>query len=123
VMAYGIDALMVSNTTISRPAMLKAAQAQQEGGLSGRPLFALSTETLRQFYRLTEGKLPLIGVGGIASAADAYAKIRAGASLVQLYTALVYQGFEVVRDIRVGLIELLKKDGFTQVQQAVGADA
>lgn len=122
VIEHALDGLIVSNTTISRPA-LKSAHAAEQGGLSGKPLFALSTEALKDFYRLTEGKIPLIGVGGIASAADAYAKIRAGATLVQLYSALVYQGFGIVGDIHAGLLQLLARDGFTHVGQAVGADA
>ena len=123
VLAHGIDGIVVSNTTIARPASLRSRHAHEAGGLSGRPLFAPSTEALRDFYRLTGGRLPLVGVGGIASAQDAYAKIRAGASLVQLYTGLVYQGFGLVRDIQAGLTELLKRDGFSQLHQAVGVDA
>jgi dihydroorotate dehydrogenase len=121
-MQFGLDGIIVSNTTISRPASLRSNHASETGGLSGKPLFTLSTETLKAFYMLTDGKIPLIGVGGVASAHDAYMKIRAGATLVQLYTALVYKGFGVVREIQNGLIELLKRDGFTNVQQAVGAD-
>lgn len=123
VLAHGFDGLIVSNTTISRPDSLQGASKGEQGGLSGKPLMALSTQTLADFYRLTEGKIPLIGVGGIASAEDAYAKIRAGATLVQLYSALVYQGFGVVRTINKGLSELLARDGFKQVADAVGADA
>ncbi len=123
VLQFGVDGIIVSNTTVSRPVSLMSNYAAQTGGLSGKPLFSLSTEMLRNFYTLTGGKLPLIGVGGIASAHDAYMKIRAGASLVQLYTALVYQGFGVVREIQVGLAELLKRDGLTHVGQAVGVDA
>jgi len=121
VLAHGIDGLIVSNTTLSRPD-LKSAHSKETGGLSGRPLFTLSTESLRDFYRLTAGKIPLVGVGGISSAQDAYTKIRAGATLVQLYTALVYQGFGIVRDIQSGLDILLARDGFTHIRQAVGAD-
>lgn len=122
VLAYGVDGMIVSNTTISRPETLQSPHRGEQGGLSGKPLMGLSTEALKDFYRLTGGKLPLIGVGGIASAQDAYTKIRAGATLVQLYTALVYQGFAVVRDIQAGLAELLRKDGFTHIGQAVGVD-
>ncbi len=117
-----IDGLIVSNTTLSRPESLKGEARDQEGGLSGAPLFRLSTETLGDFYRLTEGKLPLIGVGGISSGADAYAKIRAGASLVQLYTAMVYEGPGLVRRIRRELADCLTKDGFKNVSEAVGVD-
>lgn len=117
----GIDGLIVGNTTISRPP-LHGAHAGEIGGLSGAPLFALSTEVLRDMYRLTEGRIPLIGVGGIASGADAYAKIRAGASLVQLYTALVYQGPGLLRRMKSELAQLLRRDGFASPAEAVGAD-
>lgn len=122
VLAHGIDGVIVSNTTISRPSTLKSAHCAEQGGLSGKPLFELSNDNLRQFYRLLGTKVPLVGVGGISSAQDAYQKIRAGASLVQLYTALVYQGFGVVRRICDGLPSLLAKDGFSHVKQAVGVD-
>jgi dihydroorotate dehydrogenase len=118
----GLDGLIVSNTTIARPAGLDPRTAQEAGGLSGRPLFQPATETLRDLYRRTEGKLPLIGVGGIASAADAYAKIRAGASLVQLYTALVFEGPGLVPRIKHGLAALLARDGFANIAEAIGAD-
>jgi dihydroorotate dehydrogenase len=95
----------------------------QSGGLSGRPLFASSTTLLADMYRLTHGRLPLIGVGGVGSAAEAYHKIRAGACLVQLYTALVFAGPGLVTDIKKGLAELLRADGFTCVAEAVGAPA
>lgn len=114
--------LIVSNTTIARPAGLDPRYAQETGGLSGRPLFAPSTEILRRVYRLTQGRLPLIGVGGIASGADAYAKIRAGASLVQLYTALVYDGPGLVRRIKRELLACLERDGLASIAAAIGAD-
>ena len=85
----GLDGLIVSNTTLAREAVARSVYAQEAGGLSGKPLLAPATEVLRKVYRLTEGALPLIGVGGVASAADAYAKIRAGASLVQIGRAHV----------------------------------
>ena len=122
VLRYGIDGIIISNTTVSRPALI-SHNAVQTGGLSGKPLFSLSTETLKLCYAIIGDRIPLIGVGGVSSAQGAYTKIRAGASLVQLYTALVYQGFGVVRNIQVGLMELLKRDGFDNVQQAVGVDA
>ncbi len=121
-LASGLDGLIVSNTTIARPAGLDPRFASEAGGLSGRPLFEPATEILRDIYRRTGGKLPIIGVGGIASAADAYAKIRAGASLVQLYTALVFEGPGLVRRIKQGLAELLARDGFANIADAVGAD-
>jgi dihydroorotate dehydrogenase len=119
----GIDGLIVSNTTVDRPDSLVSPYALESGGLSGRPLFAASTALLADMYRLTRGKLPLIGVGGVASAAEAYEKIRAGASLVQLYTALVFAGPGLVTDIKKGVAELLRADGFTGIAEAVGAPA
>jgi dihydroorotate dehydrogenase len=116
----GVDGLIVSNTTVERPASLVGSHAREAGGLSGRPLFAPSTALLADMYRLTEGRLLLIGVGGIASAADAYAKIRAGASLVQLYTGLVFEGPDLVRQIKSGLAALLRNDGFGSIADAVG---
>ncbi|ALJ34476.1 quinone-dependent dihydroorotate dehydrogenase [Azospirillum brasilense] len=118
----GIDGLIVSNTTIARPAEIPEPLRGEAGGLSGKPLFAPSTAVLREMYGLTGGKLPLVGVGGIASGADAYAKIRAGASLVQLYSALVYAGPALVLAIRRDLAALLRRDGFVSLSDAVGAD-
>ncbi len=119
----GLDGLIVSNTTTARAATLKSKNYVQSGGLSGAPLFASSTKALRDMYRLTEGKIPLIGVGGISSAQDAYAKIKAGASLVQLYTALIYQGFGLVHSIVDELPNLLERDGYSHISQAIGKDA
>lgn len=118
----GIDGLVVSNTTIARPNGIPDRFRDEAGGLSGRPLFAASTALLGEMYRLTEGRLPIVGVGGIASAADAYAKIRAGASLVQLYSALVYGGPGLLWAIKSGLAGLLRRDGLPSVAAAVGAD-
>jgi dihydroorotate dehydrogenase len=120
--ASGIDGIIVANTTIARPPTLRSPAARESGGLSGRPLFAPSTALLGEIYRLTEGKIPLVGVGGIASAEDAYAKIRAGASLVQLYTALIFEGPGLVGRIKRGLAELLRRDGFSSITEAIGAD-
>jgi dihydroorotate dehydrogenase len=120
--AEGIDGLIISNTTLMRPSGLASTAAGETGGLSGPPLFALSTALLADMYRLTGGRLPLIGVGGIASAEGAYAKIRAGASLIQLYTALTYQGPGLVGRIKQGLAARLRADGFTCLAHAVGAD-
>jgi dihydroorotate dehydrogenase len=118
-----LDGLIVSNTTVARPADLKGRHRAETGGLSGRPLFAPSTALLAEMYRLTEGRLTLIGVGGIASGADAYAKVRAGASLVQLYTALIYQGPGLAARIAGDLAQLLARDGYARLADAVGADA
>ena len=118
----GLDGLIATNTTIERPAGLQDRHRSETGGLSGRPLFEPSTRVLADFYRLTQGRLPLIGVGGVSSGADAYAKIRAGASLVQLYTALVFDGPGLVNRIKKELSGLLSKDGFANITEAVGAD-
>ncbi|HEX9702337.1 MAG TPA: quinone-dependent dihydroorotate dehydrogenase [Rhodospirillales bacterium] len=117
-----LDGLIATNTTVERPAALRGAGRGETGGLSGRPLFEPSTRVLADFYDLTGGRLPLIGVGGVGSGAQAYAKIRAGASLVQLYTALVYEGPGLVNRIKRELADCLARDGFTSVTDAVGAD-
>ncbi|HJS32502.1 MAG TPA: dihydroorotate dehydrogenase (quinone), partial [Alphaproteobacteria bacterium] len=119
----GVAGLIVSNTTLARPPDLKSPHRNETGGLSGRPLFAASTEALRQVFRSTGGKLTLIGVGGISSGADAYAKVRAGASLVQLYTALVYRGPGLVVEICRDLAARLRGDGFGHISEAIGTDA
>ena len=121
-LAGALDGLIVSNTTIARPDTLVSAHKVETGGLSGAPLFKASTQVLGDIHRLTGGALPLIGVGGIASGADAYAKVRAGASLVQFYSAMVYQGPALVTRIKRELAGLLRRDGFTALAQAVGAD-
>ena len=113
------DAVIATNTTLDREG-LKSANFLEKGGLSGAPLFEKSTRVLARLSRLTAGRLPLIGVGGVASAAQAYAKIRAGASAVQLYTALVYGGLSLVGEIARGLDDLLARDGFATVADAVG---
>lgn len=116
-----VDGIIVTNSTRARPETLRGASRREAGGLSGRPLFAQATRVLGEMYRLTEGRVPLVGCGGVASADDAYAKIRAGASLVQLYTALVYEGPMLVARIKAGLAARLRADGFTGIAQAVGA--
>lgn len=118
----GVDGLIVSNTTATRPASVTSPLANERGGLSGKPLFEMSTKLLGTLYQLTEGKIPLIGSGGVFTGADAYAKIRAGASLVQVYTAMVFVGPYVVQHIANELAALLKRDGFASVADAVGAD-
>ncbi|NNE58964.1 MAG: quinone-dependent dihydroorotate dehydrogenase [Hellea sp.] len=115
---YGMNAIIVSNTTIDRPDSLKSAEKGEAGGLSGAPLFEKSTRILKEFSAAAEGKIDLIGVGGIASGEQAYAKIRAGAKAVQLYSALVYAGPGLVMDIRRDLADRLKADGFTSVVEA-----
>jgi len=121
-LATGVDGLIIGNTTVARPATLKSPNRNAPGGLSGKPLFAPSTACLAAMYRRTEGRIPIIGCGGIASGADAYAKIRAGASLVQLYSALVFHGPGLVGRIKGELAALLRQDGFCSVHDAVGAD-
>lgn len=117
-----VAGLIISNTTITRPDSLRDPQRDEAGGLSGAPLFAPSTEILRRMYDYCAAEVPLIGVGGVASAEDAYAKIRAGASLVQLYSGLVYHGPGLVTRITRGLPALLRADGFHDIRHAVGAD-
>lgn len=114
-----ISGIIATNTTISREG-LKSASRDQAGGLSGAPLFEKSTRVLAQLSQLTQGLLPLIGVGGVSSAQEAYQKIRAGASAVQLYTAMVYGGISMVPDLARGLDALLARDGYANVSMAVG---
>ncbi len=123
VLAYGVDGLIATNTTISRPTTLLSPNAQEEGGLSGTPLFARSTQVLARLRRTTRGRIALIGVGGVDSGATAYAKIRAGADAVQLYTGLVYGGPGLIARIKRDLAALLARDGFSCVADAVGVDA
>ena len=116
----GFDGLIVSNTTIARPDTLQSKYAQETGGLSGKPLMQRSTEVLSMMHQVTDGNIPLIGVGGIASAADAIAKIKAGASLVQLYSALVYQGFGLVHNINNGILAEMDRLGINSITEMVG---
>uniref|UniRef100_A0A224YL24 Dihydroorotate dehydrogenase (quinone), mitochondrial n=1 Tax=Rhipicephalus zambeziensis TaxID=60191 RepID=A0A224YL24_9ACAR len=117
-----VDGLVVCNTTVSRPSSLRSEHRTEPGGLSGRPLRDLSTQTISDLYHLTKGSIPIVGVGGVFSGEDAYAKIRAGASAVQLYSALIYDGPPVVRTVKAQLADLLRKDGYARIQDAVGAD-
>jgi dihydroorotate dehydrogenase len=121
VSASGLDGIIVSNTTISRPETLRSPLKGEAGGLSGAPVFALSTEVLRRFRQRAPKSLLLIGCGGIASGGDAYAKIRAGAGLIQLYSALVYAGPGLVGEIKRDLAARLRADGFASVAEAAGA--
>jgi dihydroorotate dehydrogenase len=118
--AAHIDGIVVSNTTRERPSSLRDGHASESGGLSGRPLFSRSTAMLARVRELAGANVPLIGVGGVASGADAYAKIRAGARVVQLYTALIYGGTALVTRIKRELAALLRRDGFARVEDAVG---
>ena len=117
-----LDGVIATNTTIERPAGLMSGHVSETGGLSGRPLLQPATKILSNLYRLTEGKLPLIGVGGVETADDAYAKIRAGASLVQLYSAMTYQGLGIFSGMARGLADRLRADGYENVSDAIGAD-
>jgi dihydroorotate dehydrogenase len=117
----GLDALIVSNTTVARPP-LRSRHAGEAGGLSGAPLKQPALERLRDFRKATNGALPLIGVGGIATAEDAWARIRAGASLIQLYSAMVYEGPGIARSMCRGLEALMRRDGFSSIAEAVGSE-
>ena len=122
-LALAVDGVIISNTTIALREALRSPHRGETGGLSGRPLFDFSTRQLAAVYRHTKGQIPLIGVGGIDSAEAAYTKIRNGASLIQLYTALTYHGPGLVPEITAGLADRLRGDGFANVSEAVGADA
>ncbi len=117
-----IDGLIISNTTIDRNFNLQSKLSIESGGLSGAPLFEKSNQILKNFYKFTEGKIPLIGVGGIKNAEDIYKKIKYGASLVQIYSAFIYQGFGVIEKIKKDLSELVKKDGFDNISKAIGCE-
>jgi dihydroorotate dehydrogenase len=118
---HGIDAIIVSNTTVARPP-LKSRYAKELGGLSGAPLKPLALEALRRFRRASAGEIPLIGVGGITSAEDAWQRIRAGASLVQLYSAMVYEGPGIAKRIAHGLARILKRERVASIAEAVGSE-
>lgn len=122
VLASGIEGLIVSNTTLARPASLKSANAKESGGLSGAPLFVPSTKILKAMRARVGTQIVLVGAGGVSSGRDAYAKIRAGASLVQLYTALAYEGPSLITSIKQELSACLVRDGFARISDAIGAD-
>lgn len=115
----GIDGIIATNTTISRP-KLESTNAGETGGLSGKPVRDMSTEVIRKIYTRSQGKVTLIGVGGVFNAEDAFAKIAAGASLVQVYTGLIYQGPKIVRDIKQGLVKILEDKKIASIKDAVG---
>ena len=121
-LAMKIDGLIVGNTTVTRPPSLQSRHANEIGGLSGPPLMPVATKCLSDMYRLTGGKISIVGCGGVANGADAYTKIRAGASLVQLYSSLVFHGPELVLRIKHELAACLRADGFKSLAEAVGAD-
>jgi dihydroorotate dehydrogenase len=115
-----VDGMILTNTTLDRPDSLPESFRSETGGLSGQPLFEKSTALIRRMYRLTKGTVPIIGAGGISNADQAYEKIRAGASLVQLYSSLAFKGPGIVAEIKSGLLQRMKRDGFTHIQDAVG---
>lgn len=117
-----VQAVIISNTTIARPSTIPDNVAQEAGGLSGPCLFGPSTRLLSKFYEMTDGQIPLIGCGGVSTGEEAYQKIRAGASLVQIYTALVYEGPLVVEKIKKDLAALVRRDGFESISEVIGAD-
>ena len=119
---FSIQGIVVANTTVKRPE-LKSRQCSENGGLSGKPLHKRSTEMIRSVFKELGTAIPIIGVGGIFSGADAYDKIRAGASAVQIYTALIYEGPGLIRKVKKELADLLIEDGFTSVSDAVGVDS
>ncbi|MHA6287395.1 quinone-dependent dihydroorotate dehydrogenase [Maricaulis sp. CAU 1757] len=119
---HRLDGVIVANTTITRPSHLKSPRMREAGGLSGPPVFARSTELLKRFRSVAGPDMALIGVGGVDSADAAYAKIRAGANAVQLYTGMVYHGPGLIRRIKTGLVDRLQADGFASLSEAVGAD-
>lgn len=120
---YPVDGLIISNTTVDRPESLRSALKGETGGLSGAPLTQRSTEMIGEMYRLTGGRVPIVGVGGVFSGQDAYDKIRAGASVVQIYTAFIYHGPAIVGKIKRELDELLRADGYASVTEAIGVNA
>lgn len=120
-LAVGVAGLIATNTTVARPASLRSS-VQQEGGLSGRPLAQRATKVLRLLFRAVEGKLPLIGVGGIFSVRDAYARMRAGASLIQVYTGLIYEGPLFPRRLVRGLRMMALTEGLSHIREAIGRD-
>jgi dihydroorotate dehydrogenase len=120
VLSSKIDGLIISNTTISRDSI--STDTLEKGGLSGKPIFDISTKQLRMAYKYTNGKIPLIGVGGVDSAEKAYEKIKNGASLIQLYTGLVYNGPNLIKDINEDLSSLIERDGYNNISEAVGAE-
>lgn len=121
-LAQGIDGIIISNTTLSRSNSLTDKNRNEIGGLSGKPLFIPSTLLIKEMYNLTGGKIPLIGVGGISNGRDVYEKIKAGASLVQLYTGLVYEGSKIIKTTNLELKNLLKADGYSNITEAIGTE-
>ncbi len=122
-MELDINGIIISNTTTERSTSLISNNKDKLGGLSGRPLFNKSTNILKKMYSFTEGKIPLIGVGGVSNGKDCYQKIKSGASLVQLYTSLIYQGPKVVESMQKELVDCIKNDGYKNIKDAIGKEA
>lgn len=125
-LAHGVNGFIASNTASDREGLVTSAERLQgigNGGLSGRPIRARANGLVKYIYRKTEGKMPIIGVGGISSAEHAYERIKAGASLIQVYTGLVYEGPGLIRSIKQGLVRLMEEDGHSSIKQIVGTDA
>jgi dihydroorotate dehydrogenase len=120
---HGVDGVAVSNTTLARGGLTEVAAAREAGGLSGRPLFHRSTVVLARVRRITEGRVPLIGIGGIDSGASAIAKLEAGATLLQLYTGLVYEGPGLLRRMTRDIVALIKREGLGSVSDLIGRRA
>lgn len=118
-LSHQFDGLIASNTTVSRPASLRSKYAEEGGGLSGAPVRDLATDTIRKFYRLLQGQVQIIGVGGIASAEDAWDKLLAGADMLQIYTHFIYQGPSLIREIVVGLEQRMRAAGFSTIEEAM----
>ena len=121
-LANNVDGLIISNTTLERPSTLRSSNKKEIGGLSGNPLFLPSTLMLKKMYSLTNGQIPLIGVGGVSNGLECYKKIKSGANLVQLYTALTFKGPKIINKILLELITLLKTDGYKNIKEAVGKE-
>ena len=121
-LANNVDGLVLSNSTLDRPKTLISDFKNEIGGLSGKPLFLKSTLILKKMYKLTNGQIPLIGVGGVSNGLECYEKIKSGASLVQLYSALTYEGPYIIIKILSELINLLKTDGYKNIKEAIGKD-
>ena len=123
VIEAGVNGIILTNTTLERPDFLPEFFRNEAGGLSGKPLNSLSTQVIRNFYRLTKGQIPIIGAGGVSSGQNAYEKIKAGASLVQLYSSLVFQGPLVVYYVKKDINKLLMVDGYNNISEAIGAES
>ena len=121
-LANNIDGLIISNSTLDRPGNLRSFAKKEIGGLSGKPLYFKSTLMLKKMYSLTNGQIHLIGVGGVTNGLECYEKIKSGASLVQIYTALTYFGPTIINKILLDLINLLKTDGYNNIKEAIGKD-